>query len=498
MAFQINTTEVISDSIGLNNIASVDATTAASISAAGVGGGGTHTFTADGAISAGDVVVLNSDGTVSTVTQTTTSASDGSSNAIGGSIYNYWSTACYDANSGNVVGAYQDNGSRVYCAVGTVGTGNTVTWGTQLQVDTSSGTPSLVSIGGGKVVLTYSKSNQGYARVGTVSGTGISFGSAYQFTSYAGNSRCPVAYDVNADKIVILGNIVSSPFGKQCIVGSISGTTLSFGSAVLINSRSLENCDQITYDPVSQKIAIVAQSSNSAVSSYVGTVSGTSITLGSANSFNPGAGGSLRNGALLYDPTSQKILYSYSDDNNSNYATTKVGSISGTTLSFGSGVVWRSASSSNITSVEFTNAGKVAFFAGGYYIGGTVGSTSVTFDSTLNYVGNTVSYPGLAYVPAKNKVVANGANGLFHGVEVFNIEYSSTDNETWIGISTEAISDTATGAITVFTGVNEQQTGLTTGSKYYVAGDGSLATSGSVPIGRALSATKLLIDEGNA
>jgi hypothetical protein len=175
-----------------------------------------------------------------------------------------------------------------------------------------------------------------------------------------------------------------------------------------------------------------------------------------------------------------------------------VGSISGTTLSFGTGTVWRSASSSNITSVEFTNAGKVAFFAGGYYIGGTVGSTSVTFDSTLNYVGNTVGQPGLAYVPAKNKVVANGSNGLFHGVEVFNIEYSSTDNETWIGISTEAISDTSSGAITVFTGVNEQQTGLTTGSKYYVAADGSLATSGSVPIGRALSATKLLIEEGNA
>ena len=67
MAIQISGTEVISNSRGLNNIASVDATTAASISAAGVGGGGTIDFTADGAISAGDVVALNSDGTVSAV-----------------------------------------------------------------------------------------------------------------------------------------------------------------------------------------------------------------------------------------------------------------------------------------------------------------------------------------------------------------------------------------------------------------------------------------------
>jgi hypothetical protein len=496
MAIQISGTEVISNSRGLNNIASIDATTAASISAAGVGGGGTIDFTADGAISAGDVVVLNSDGTVSAVSETTTSASDGSSNAIGGSIYNYHSTACYDANSGNVVGAYQDNGSRVYCAVGTVGTGNTVTWGTQLQVDTSSSTPSLVSIGGGKVVLTYSKSYQGYARVGTVSGTGISFGTAYQFTSYAGNSRCPVTYDANADKIVVMANMTGTD--KAVKVGSISGTALSFGSAVVINSRSLENYDQVAYDPVSQKIAIVAQSSTSAVSSYVGTVSGTSITLGSANSFNPREAGSIRNGALLYDPTSQKILFSYSDYNNSNYATTKVGSISGTTLSFGTGTVWRSASSSNITSVEFTNAGKVAFFAGGYYIGGTVGSTSVTFDSTLNYVGNTVGQPGLAYVPAKNKVVANGSNGLFHGVEVFNIEYSSSDNDSWIGISTQAISDTASGSITVLGGVNDQQTGLTIGTTYYADTDGTLtATANNYKVGKAIAATDLLITEVN-
>ena len=53
MAIQISGTEVISNSRGLNNIASVDATTAASITAAGVGGGGTIDFTADGAISAG-------------------------------------------------------------------------------------------------------------------------------------------------------------------------------------------------------------------------------------------------------------------------------------------------------------------------------------------------------------------------------------------------------------------------------------------------------------
>jgi hypothetical protein len=39
MAIQVSGTEVISNARALNNIASVDATTAASITAAGVGGG---------------------------------------------------------------------------------------------------------------------------------------------------------------------------------------------------------------------------------------------------------------------------------------------------------------------------------------------------------------------------------------------------------------------------------------------------------------------------
>ena len=52
MAIQVNGTEVISNSRALNNITSIDATTAASITAAGVGGGGTSasstTFTSSG------------------------------------------------------------------------------------------------------------------------------------------------------------------------------------------------------------------------------------------------------------------------------------------------------------------------------------------------------------------------------------------------------------------------------------------------------------------
>ena len=69
----------------------------------------------------------------------------------------------------------------------------------------------------------------------------------------------------------------------------------------------------------------------------------------------------------------------------------------------------------------------------------------------------------------------------------------------WTGVATEAISDTATGAVTIIGGVNDQQSGLTAGSIYYVDKAGTVSTTATdYKIGKALSATELLITEGNA
>ena len=68
--------------------------------------------------------------------------------------------------------------------------------------------------------------------------------------------------------------------------------------------------------------------------------------------------------------------------------------------------------------------------------------------------------------------------------------------ENYIGIAGEAISNGATGKISIATGINEGQTGLTTGQKYYVQNNGSLATSAgspSVVAGTAISSTKIIV-----
>ena len=68
--------------------------------------------------------------------------------------------------------------------------------------------------------------------------------------------------------------------------------------------------------------------------------------------------------------------------------------------------------------------------------------------------------------------------------------------ENYIGITAAAIADGATGKINIATGINEGQTGLTTGQKYYVQNNGSLATSAgspSVVAGTAISSTKIIV-----
>ncbi len=62
MAIQISGTQVISNSRGLTNIASVDATTVAAFGAAGVGGGVELSYTALGTITKGKIVTVNKDG----------------------------------------------------------------------------------------------------------------------------------------------------------------------------------------------------------------------------------------------------------------------------------------------------------------------------------------------------------------------------------------------------------------------------------------------------
>ena len=80
----------------------------------------------------------------------------------------------------------------------------------------------------------------------------------------------------------------------------------------------------------------------------------------------------------------------------------------------------------------------------------------------------------------------------------------ASDGESYLGIAKKAATANGEAQVTTFGGIDDQQSGLTAGQKYFVQSDGSLATSAdssgagsgtTMVAGKALSATKLLISE---
>jgi hypothetical protein len=511
MAIQISGTEVISNSRGLNNIASVDATTAASISAAGVGGGGTIDFTASGAISAGDVVVLNSNGTVSVAGQTFTTPTDPPTlhtTSVYESASTDYQAAVYDPINEKVVLFYsdKDNSNYLTVVIATI-SGTSLTLGTPTVVNSAASqhigacydsTNSKIIASWGDAFVT------GQAIVGTVSGTSISFGTKAQFESgFAKFTAC--VHDVNANKIVIVYEDDNNFDYGTAVVGTVSGSAISFGTpSVFYNSANTDNFS-ICYDSANNKVVAAWRASKGYAA--VGTVSGTSISFGTAVAITTN---NINQVALAFDENTSKVAVIL---NHSSFARGEgyVGTVSGTSISFGTSANFvtggnpsaiRAAYNSNLNTVGFAYKDATNSNKGTFQIA-TISGTTMSFGSDLVFEAGAIETTGnsIVFDTASNKWLisycdtSNANYGTASLVGDGSTASSTADD--WIGISTEAISDTATGTVTVIGGVNEQQSGLTVGSTYYVSDSGTLSTSGTRKIGKALAATDLLITEGN-
>jgi len=515
MAIQISGTEVISNSRGLNNIASVDATTAASITAAGVGGGGTLDFTATGAIASGDVVGLRSDGTVEVISGTSQTESLGTQTTYNSSASTN-AAAVYDSANEKVVIFFTDQGDsyKGKAVVGTV-SGTSISFGTPVQFSTGV----YYSIGAaydansGKIVVGYSyydgTDHEARAIVGTVSGTSISFGThtvVYNATNIY--SWVDVVYDASSTKVVVA--LAAGTPKTVAYVGTVSGTSISFGSQTQITTGRVNYYINSVYDTANSKIvyAYADIDDSNKGKAIVGTVSGSSISFGSITTFETGGA---RYITADYDTQNSKVIIAYADLSNSYTGNMIVGTVSGTSISFGSPVTFTANGLEYAESAYDAATGKFAVFyrgntfgnATGRYVTATVSGTTPTVSSETVFTSDTFfGYQnGATFDSGQNRIVLNSrdiANSGYGAAFVLRNAGTISNNDTWIGISTEAISNAATGTVTIVGGVNEQQTGLTTGSTYYVAADGSLSTTDSgYKVGKAISATKILITEGN-
>lgn len=462
-------------------------------------GGGQNAvdFVASGTLSSGQAVILNSNGTVSGVSSV--------SQALGANVqYTTGNTAfvatAFDSNANKVVIAYRNGSNSSYgeVVIGTV-SGTSISFGTAVVFETANSQRISLAFdsANNKIVIAYKDGgNSGYGTsiVGTVSGTSISFGTAVVFASHE-IDYTSISYDENAGKMVISYSRSSTGAGTA-IVGTVSGTSISFGTAVVFATYGTYVSN--VFDSNSNKTVIAFRDNNNSNygTAIVGTVSGTSISFGSAVVFESGDSQYI---SCAYESNENKVVISYSDNGNSGYGTAIVGTVSGTSISFGAAVVFNSYLSDEIGSTYDSNVKKVCIAyqddntGDGTIAIGVVSGDSISFESPVIFESGETVWTSAAFNTENNTVVIGYMNGQnANRGEAVVFRNASSNSTSFIGITAEAISDTATGAVNVYGGINEAQTGLTIGSDYYVQNDGSISTTSSaVKIGQAISATTI-------
>ena len=475
-------------------------------------------FVASGTLPNGKPVILKSNGQVEVVSQTTITEVIplGSEVVFAANQSRELSVSFDPSNANKFVVAYRDiaNSSYGTAVVGTT-SGTSITFGSEYVFSSAGAGIVWTSISfdpttAGKFVIAFQDagtSEHGTVMVGTVSGTTLSFGSKYVFNS-ASTSNIAISLDpLNSGKfVVVYRDDANSDYGTA-VVGTVSGTSISFGSEYNFNGSSEASYNSIDFDSLDSGKFVISyrdHGNSSYGTAIVGTVSGNSISFGSEVVFNAGA---TYFTSISFDPSAVgKLVIAYKDVSNSNYGSTVVGTVSGTSISFGSEVVFNSAGTSYISvSIDPSTSGKFAIAYTdlsnwtGKVIIGTVSGTSSSFGTASAFNGSgTATLPTVSFDSgAAGKFViayrddANSGKGTAIQGQMGTAETNLTSTNL-IGISAAAASSGATAKINTWGGINEAQSSLTIASDYYVQTDGTITTAtGGQKVGQAISATTI-------
>jgi len=457
---------------------------------------------ASGTLASGEAVVVNADGTVSVITGVV----GGSGTPVVFEAATITPTAAtFDSNSNKVVIAYADAGNSSYgtAIVGTV-SGSTISFGTAVVFANTSATSyfsATFDSNSNKVVIAYNTTTQCRAIVGTVSGTGISFGTPVVFDSSTG-PWTSATFDSNSNKVVISYSRAANSYYGTAIVGTVSGTSISFGTPAVFNSARSDNTS-IVFDSLNNKVVVAYQDRGNAfkATAIVGTVSGTGISFGAESVFD----GSFVYPRLVFDSNLNKVVIIYGQSSGKGI----VGTVSGTSISFGTAVVFDAAanagthvlaaafdSENNKVVVSYVDTGNSSY---GTNIVGTVSGTSISFDDKSVFEAAEPNYISATFDSNSNKVVTayQDTGGSNHGTSsVYTVGYTNLTSENFIGVASNGYGDTKTATINAKGFIDDNQSGLTAGQSYYVQSDGTLSTTAGDPsvfAGTAVSATKLIV-----
>jgi len=483
-------------------------------------GGGTFSGIASGSISNGDPVIIQDTGKIGIVSSTSFTQANGSQ-TVWHSVETYRTESVYHETEDKMIFIYQD---------GPDSNKGKITWAT-LNANVT-------------VSLTYQEST-------FLNSTCMPMGAVY----------------VPDEDVVVIAYVEGDPYHGKAVAFSLSGNTVTYGSHVTFNAAQTGSDGSVIYDSNSKKIVIAFEDDGDSEKgkAIVGTVSGTSISLGSEVEFESGRTGVAAN-LKTFDSTNNKIVIPYKDRDDSNKGKCVVGTVSGTSISFGSPVVFSTneiymaqgavydPDSGNIVIAYRDNVLDSAS-GRGYIKVGTVSGDTMTFGDPVAYGANQTIYAGIGYDPDAQKflvahtdstsspykgrysvftvsgqtptmlttdtqfddgyaahmnivrstsvkrsgIVYNDVSQFSRGsVVAFRHAFLDTDltSSNFLGFADADYSDGDTVNVQIAGSIDDAQSGLTTGSLHYVQRDGTLGVGASFPIveaGTALSATKIKV-----
>ena len=461
-----------------------------------------------GTIADGSAVIVNTNGTVSSISQTANSESLGSTVNYNSSSSNF-ASACYDSANGKIVVIYRDggNGGAGTYIVGTI-SGQSISYGSEATFESgqTQWTSTVYDPVNAKIVVAYQDQDDsfyGKVIVGTLSGTTITWGTPVVFHS-GETTYISAVYHTAESKVVVTYYDGGSPSG-QAIVGTVSGNSISFGSIVTYDGGSgIYNA--AVYDPVNEKVIVAFRASSSIGTARVLTVSGTSVTAGSRQSYI--TNGQANQNEIAYDSASGKIVIVMRDEANTAYGSAFVGTVSGDTITYASRVTFQSGSVDWMGIRGFSGGGVILVYDdigdGSQKVTlkyGTISGTTITFSSgTQLETSGTVG--GRAYALAEDTANEKMFIGYSHSStgksRIYNPTFNSTNltTENFVGFMDGAALDGTNGEILSSCSIARNQTSLTAGQTYFVTPAGTLsltAGSPSVTAGTAISSTELIV-----
>ena len=474
---------------------------------AGGGGGGSFDAVADGAIGAGDPVALLPSGKVQAITTSQDSHSEGDIDSAQPQTI----MAKMVTTSVIVVGWIDFSNGYHYLRAGTLNTSGSISWGSTVAISNVNASNGMsLGASSGHVPSAWRYSSNGYYYLGrhSISGTTISATGGSSLGGSASADQVEIEYCDSESRFGFIYTTSSTKYARSLNPSNGDlGTAVSLGSATW---RSNTNRDALSYDPNSNKfMASWRSGSTDNLNVHCFSISNLTVsTFGSAQTVSAHTTATATTGNFR----------SYTDTDNNSFVvvfagkgtTTSWSSVTGNSTDFSSSddgdatsgiyavpvkigssnlevknpiLVWKTEQSGESIDAEYNSnkkCGVIAALVHGYVyfatlllndVGGSVGSRTQWAKSQ-----NLIS---LVYSSNANDIVYFNGNGADCHYHVPRVGYN---NLAYIGMASSAISDGATGTVTIAGGVGENITdkgdnNLVPGQEYFVDIEGGLVPS---------------------